>query len=100
MGELAHVIARLMGHEDVQIEVEEGRLRPMDVQRLSCSYFKAMQMFGYRPKISLQEGLQRTIDWYRHNGGQWVWETKMATEDSLWQGNDCQGPTGQQRKKN
>ncbi len=83
--ELALVIGRLMGHESVDMEVEQMRLRPMDVQRLNGSYFKAMMLFGYRPRISLEEGLRRTIEWYRQNDQRWVWESKMATEDKIWQ---------------
>jgi len=82
--ELALTIARLMGHEQVDMEVEQVRLRPMDVQRLNCSYFKAMTLFGYRPQISLEEGLRRTIEWYRQNDHRWVWETKMAAEEQIW----------------
>jgi nucleoside-diphosphate-sugar epimerase len=89
VAELAEIIGRLMGHDSVEMEVEEVRLRPMDVERLHCSYFKAMTMFGYGPKITLEEGLRRTIEWYRQNGGQWVWETKMATEEKIWQGGAC-----------
>ncbi|MFC1682624.1 dTDP-glucose 4,6-dehydratase [Candidatus Zixiibacteriota bacterium] len=89
VAELAEIIGRLMGHDSVEMEVEQVRLRPMDVERLHCSYFKAMTMFGYRPTIALEEGLRRTIEWYRQNGGQWVWETKMAAEEDVWQGGGC-----------
>jgi nucleoside-diphosphate-sugar epimerase len=84
--ELARIIGQLMGHRSVHIQVEDVRLRPLDVERLNGSYFKAMTLFGWRPKISLEEGLQRTIDWYRQNGSKWVWETKMATEEQVWRG--------------
>lgn len=86
--ELARIISRLMGHRSVQMDVEKVRLRPMDVERLNCSYFKAMTLFGWRPQVSLEEGLKLTIDWYRQNGSQWVWETKMATEEQIWQGGE------------
>ncbi len=82
--ELAQIIARLMGHSSVEIEVEKVRLRPLDVERLHCSYFKAMTMFGWRPQVSLEEGLRRTVDWYRQNGSKWVWEKKIASEDEVW----------------
>jgi dTDP-glucose 4,6-dehydratase len=95
--ELAGIIARLMGHQSVKMEVQQMRLRPMDVERLNCSYFKAMTLFGYRPKIALEEGLQRTIDWYHHNGSRWVWETKMGAEEKIWrdsQEGGCQQEEG------
>jgi nucleoside-diphosphate-sugar epimerase len=87
--ELAGIIGRLMGHETVEIDVENVRLRPMDVQRLNCNYFKAMTLFGYRPQVSLEDGLQRTIDWHRQNGRRWVWETKMASEEKVWHREGC-----------
>lgn len=86
--ELAQIIARLMERQQVDIQVEKVRLRPLDVERLNCSYFKAMTLFNWRPQISLEEGLGRTIDWYRQNGGRWVWETKMATEEEVWHGGE------------
>jgi len=93
VGELARIIGRLMGHDDIQVVVEDERLRPMDVNRLNCSYFKAMTLFGYRPQVSLEEGLRRTIEWYRQNGHQWVWETKMAAEESIWKREGCDRPS-------
>lgn len=84
--QLAEIIGQLMGHQSVHIQVEDVRLRPMDVERLNGSYFKAMILFGWQPQISLEEGLRRTIDWYRQNGSKWVWETKMASEEQVWQG--------------
>jgi nucleoside-diphosphate-sugar epimerase len=87
--ELANIIGRLMDHPSVEMKVEQVRLRPMDVERLNCSYFKAMTMFGYRPQVSIEDGLRRTIEWYRQNGCQWVWETKMATEEKVWQREAC-----------
>jgi nucleoside-diphosphate-sugar epimerase len=95
--ELAHLIGRLMGHASVEVEVEQVRLRPMDVERLNCNYFKAMKLTGYRPSITLEEGLARTVEWYRQNGEKWVWEKKIAAEDKVWgghQGGPCpsEGP--------
>jgi nucleoside-diphosphate-sugar epimerase len=29
---------------------------------------KAIKMLGYQPKVSLQEGMKRTVQWYRQNG--------------------------------
>lgn len=98
--ELAQIIGRLMGHRSIQMEVEEVRLRPLDVERLNGSYFKAMTLFGWRPQVSLEEGLRRTINWYRQNGSRWVWETKIASEEKVWQGGDGDDSPGCVRPKN
>ncbi len=34
----------------------------------ACSSAKATSDFGYSPQVSLEEGISRTIEWYRENG--------------------------------
>ncbi len=33
-----------------------------------CSVAKAQAELGFEPRIGLQEGVRRTVEWYRHNG--------------------------------
>ena len=82
--EIADIISKLMGWDSVKIEVEPARLRPLDVERLQCNYFKAFQLTGWTPKVSFEEGLRRTIEWYKKNGSKWVWEQKIAPEEKIW----------------
>jgi dTDP-glucose 4,6-dehydratase len=53
----------------LSIVVEKERLRPMqsEVMRLQASNRKALDLIGWKPLVSLDEGLTRTIDWIRHN---------------------------------
>ncbi len=37
--------------------------RPSEVQRLVCNSGKAKKLFGWEAKISIDEGLKRTVDW-------------------------------------
>jgi len=92
--ELAQIISRLMGRRSIQVEVEKARLRPVDVELLNCNYFKAMILFDWRPQVSLEEGLRRTIEWFRQNGNRWVWETKMASEEKIWLGRNGEDSAG------
>jgi UDP-glucose 4-epimerase len=39
--------------------------RPGDVWHSQASIARAAQVLGYRPGVSLLEGLRRTVDWYR-----------------------------------
>jgi nucleoside-diphosphate-sugar epimerase len=32
---------------------------------MCASYDKAKETFGWEPKISFEEGLKRTVDWFR-----------------------------------
>jgi dTDP-glucose 4,6-dehydratase len=71
---LANLIGELMGHEQVKIEIEKSRLRPIDVDLLQCDYSKAKEYAGWEPKIDIKEGLKRTIEWYMTKGKRWIWE--------------------------
>jgi len=84
--ELAILIAELMEQDTVEISVENERLRPLDVERLQCNYFKAHKYVGYSPTVNLRDGLKRTIDWFKQNNHKWIWETKIKPEDQIWKG--------------
>lgn len=68
IGELVEIIARIMKVEP-QVEVEDRRVRPADseVMRLIASSERAKAAFGWTPRISLEEGLERTIAWMAAN---------------------------------
>lgn len=44
-----------------------GNPRPGDIKHSQADIRKAGQKLGYQPKVSLEEGLRRTIEWYREN---------------------------------
>ncbi len=58
-------IARLMGRE-VNYVTDSQRLRPgkSEVFRLCGDSTRLRELTGWRPEVSLEEGLQRTIDWF------------------------------------
>jgi NAD dependent epimerase/dehydratase len=66
IGDLARRIISLCGRE-VPIEVDAARLRPekSEVMRLISDNRLALDSFGWSPLVSLEEGLQWTIDWVR-----------------------------------
>ena len=41
--------------------------RAGDIKHSQAEIKKAIDMLGYQPKVSFEEGLRRTIDWYRDN---------------------------------
>lgn len=67
--DLAELIIRLVGREGVELAQEKNRIRPdkSEVQRLWASSEKAYDTFGWKPQVSLEEGLQRTIEWVDAN---------------------------------
>jgi NAD dependent epimerase/dehydratase len=66
--ELANAIIQLSGRS-AQIEIEHERLRPRksEVDRLLSDNRLAQQVLGWQPKVELEEGLRRTIDWIADN---------------------------------
>ncbi len=64
MREVATTILRLMGDP---ITPEFGALpeRPIEIYRMHADVAKTREQVGWTSKVSLEEGLQRTIDWYR-----------------------------------
>jgi len=64
IGEIAELIFRIMGKQP-EIQVEPRRLRPekSEVLRLISDNRKAKAALGWQPKVGMEEGLRRTIDW-------------------------------------
>jgi len=65
ISETLNIIKELMESE-VNFVTDEKRLRPKnsEVFRLYCDNTKIKKITGYKPKISIQDGLQRTISWF------------------------------------
>lgn len=70
VGDLAQLVGRLVG-KPVNIAREPERERPSgsEVERLLASNKKAKDTLGWQPQVSLEEGLKRTIDWFKANLG-------------------------------
>jgi NAD dependent epimerase/dehydratase len=68
MGDLAKLIARLMDRP-IAIESDTERIRPKksEVERLLADNTVASKLLGWKPRVSLEEGLTRTIEWIRQN---------------------------------
>jgi len=72
IGDLAKLIIRLVGRS-IEIESEEERVRPVasEVDRLLADNTLARTVLGWEPAISLEEGLERTIEWVQQHLGRY-----------------------------
>jgi UDP-glucose 4-epimerase len=61
--ELATLVARAVGRPDAPIVHDEGR--PGDVLRLYADMSQARELLGYETTVTLAEGLERLLAWYR-----------------------------------
>ncbi len=68
IGQLAQTSIALLGGKK-EIICEEQRVRPeaSEVMELLCNYQKAKALLGWEPKVSLEEGLGRTIAFIQDN---------------------------------
>lgn len=65
VGDLVGLIASRMGAE-VQVELDRDRLRPdaSEVERLLADNSRMQALTGWAPRVSLEEGIDRTIRWF------------------------------------
>jgi NAD dependent epimerase/dehydratase len=68
IGELARTIVSMTGSHSVVVE-DAQRVRPAasEVERLLCDNTLARELVGWTPRVSLEEGLGRTIEWIERN---------------------------------
>ncbi len=62
LNETCRVIAALLGSG---LHAEHGPERPGDVKESLASIAAAVDSFGYLPSVGFEEGLRRTVDWYK-----------------------------------
>ena len=68
IGELAARILQMLG-KDLPIICEDQRVRPdkSEVERLCADNRVARELLGWEPRVTLEEGLRRTIAWLQEN---------------------------------
>lgn len=68
MRDVATKILDIMGNP---IAPKFGALpeRPTEIMRMYCDSAKARDRLGWAPRHTLEQGLAKTIEWYRHELG-------------------------------
>jgi UDP-glucose 4-epimerase len=65
LNELLEVLKRLTGKTDVQAEYRETRVG--DVRHSLADIERARRWLGFEPRVGLEEGLRKTIDWWKQS---------------------------------
>lgn len=71
--DLANLIGKLIGHNEIEIKVDQARVRPWEIWHLQSDNTKLYSVIKSRPEVSLEEALLRTINFYKENGEKWDW---------------------------
>ena len=68
IGDLVDLLVSIVGRQ-VEIVTDEERVRPggSEVERLLCDNTRAREWAGWKPEVSLEEGLRRTAEWVSEN---------------------------------
>ena len=66
------ILKKLIGYTG---DVKYGPERAGDVKHSLADISRAEQFLGYKPKVDFEEGLSRTVEWYRSN------DTKLQTAE-------------------
>lgn len=77
IGELAQLIISMM-NTGAEIVSEDLRKRPKksEVERLLCDNGLIQKLTGWKPEVSLRDGLMKTIEWFKnpHNLQRYKWD--------------------------
>jgi UDP-glucose 4-epimerase len=65
LNQLLDILKKITGHTDVQADYREPRVG--DVRHSLAAITRAREMLGYTPQTSLEEGLRKTIDWWKQS---------------------------------
>jgi dTDP-glucose 4,6-dehydratase len=73
--DLTKTLIKLLGKDESSIEFVKDR--PGHDRRYAVDYSKAERELGWEPKVTFEEGLKRTIEWYKDNQD-WVERCKSG----------------------
>ena len=62
---IAELLAGLLGREKAGVRFQPGR--PGDVKRHYADVEKARRLFGWAPSTDLEDGLAKTVAWFREH---------------------------------
>lgn len=68
IAELVEKIGRILGKK-IEVESDTKRKRPekSEVMQLICDFNKAQKILGYKPKVTLEDGLLKTVQFVKEN---------------------------------
>lgn len=64
---VSHLVQKVIDASGKNLSIEYEPSKPTIKTKLALDSTKAREMFDWSPRISLEEGLRRTIDWYKSN---------------------------------
>ncbi len=66
---LCRILGKRLSRPDIEASISYVTDRPGHDRRYSLSSNRLRERFGWKPEIELEQGLERTVDWYLANSG-------------------------------
>lgn len=64
---ISDLVKKIISHSGKRINLEYDRTKPSIKTRLRLDITKAKKELGWSPRVSLDDGIRMTLDWYRAN---------------------------------
>ncbi len=64
---IKELVKKIIEHSGKEIIMEHDLSKPTIPTKLSLDYGKAKAELGWEPHVSLDEGIKKTLDWYKQN---------------------------------
>ncbi len=74
---IAQLIADYMKIPKSQIHLVKDR--PGQVSTFACDFSKFSKLLGWKPEVEFEDGLKRTIEWYKNNPDVWKQQTWLRS---------------------
>jgi nucleoside-diphosphate-sugar epimerase len=72
--DVARRLKLIMGKADAKVVSDAKRLRRLDINLFRCDPSRLHKLTGWHPRVSFDDGLRMTVDWFRSHGRRWTWE--------------------------
>lgn len=76
MKDVLSIIKKETDSKESPVVIDENRLRPKDVEKLVTDNTKAKNVLKWAPETTFEEGIRKTIRWYKDNGQLWGYEKR------------------------
>lgn len=64
---VGNLVKKIIDISGKNIEIEYDPAKPTIKTKLALDCAKAKEIFGWEPKVSLDDGIKKTLDWYKEN---------------------------------
>jgi GDP-L-fucose synthase len=64
---VGNLVEKIISYSGKNIKIEYDTTKPTVKTKIFLDTSKAQKHFGWSPKISIDEGIKKTLDWYRDN---------------------------------